>query len=146
MIHKLRFPIGGLSMFSSIFEELPILKRNALNAFMDRLKELEGDNLLQVTLFASLDRSPNIDLFILLKNLDAKTRGRILGFASDIEEIYQRKINLSPFIRSEKTYLENREKSLMHSEKINGVIIYAKNHLDVKKDPFFEIFRFSGNK
>ena len=72
-------------------EEKKLIVKNAasheaINEFLQRLRETEGDNLMQVILFGSVARGDDhedsdIDIFILLKNHD-KTSEKIIALIS----------------------------------------------------------------
>jgi predicted nucleotidyltransferase len=112
------------------------LRREAVKIFVDKLKEKERDNLLQVILFGSVARGDDhddsdIDVFVLLKNYDSdgeekiKIKQKIYDIATDVGDIYKHKIYISPFIHSEKTYLENRRASLVYYNIADeGVVLY----------------------
>jgi predicted nucleotidyltransferase len=112
------------------------LRREAVNTFVGKLKEEEGENLLQVILFGSVARGDDhddsdIDVFILLKNYDSlekekiKIKHKIYDIVTDIGNLYQHKIYISPFIHSEKTYLENGRDSLIYYNIADeGVVLY----------------------
>ena len=115
------------------------INHKAIGEFLQRLREAEGDNLLRVVLFGSVARrddseDSDIDVFILLKNYD-KTgaekiiiKERILGIATAVEEIYNHEVYISPFIRSEETYLKNKKSSLIYYNIADeGVLLYAKD-------------------
>ena len=112
------------------------LRREAVKTFVDKLKEKERDNLLQVILFGSVARGDDhddsdIDVFVLLKNYDNTTeeivtiKDRVYSVVNDVEDIYEHKVYISPLIRSEKTYLENRRASLVYYNIADeGVVLY----------------------
>jgi predicted nucleotidyltransferase len=115
------------------------MNHKAIKEFLQRLREAEGDNLLQVNLFGSVARGrdnegSDIDVFILLKDY-GKTgtekvtiKERILDMASAVEEINDYQVYISPLIRSEEAYLKNRKRSLIYYNIADeGVLLYAKN-------------------
>ena len=76
----------------------------------------------------------DIDVFVLLKDYDetgtvkVATKERILCIASAIEELNNHQVYISPLIRSEKTYLKNRQSSLIYYNIADeGVLLYAKD-------------------
>jgi predicted nucleotidyltransferase len=113
-------------------DESAHLRRKALNVFVDKLKQQEGDNLLQVILFGSVARGDDhkdsdVDVFVLVKTYDIAVKDRILDLASDIGDIYNHEVYISPFICSEKVYLENKKRSLVYYEIADeGVVFYEK--------------------
>jgi len=95
--------------------------------------------LLQVILFGSVARGDDhedsdIDVFVLLKDYDetgtvkVATKERILNIASAVEEMNNHQVYISPFIRSEKTYLKNRRSSLIYFNIADeGILLYEKD-------------------
>ena len=127
----------------SMTDVKPIAKNDinhkAIEEFLQRLREAEGDNLLRVVLFGSVARGDDnedsdIDVFILLKNYDktgaekVTIKERILDIASAVEELNNHQVYISPLINSEETYLENRRKALIYYNIADeGVQLYAKD-------------------
>ena len=123
--------------------ENPIVRNDiiqkAIEEFLQRLCESEGDNLLRVVLFGSMARrddheDSDIDVFILLKNYDkagtekVTIKERILGIASTVEELNAHQVYISPLIRSEETYLKNRRSSSIYCNIADeGVLLYAQD-------------------
>jgi predicted nucleotidyltransferase len=115
------------------------INHKAIQEFLLRLREEEGDNLLQVHLFGSVARGDDnegsdIDVFILLKDYDKTGTEkvaiieRILNMASAVEEMNDHQVYISPLIRSEETYLQNRRRSLIYYNIADeGVLLYAKD-------------------
>lgn len=115
------------------------INHKSIKEFLQFLREIEGDNLLQVILFGSVARGDetedsDIDIFILLKNYDEAEaekitiKERILNIASHVEELNGHRVHISPFIDSEETYLKNRKKALIYySIADEGVLLYAKD-------------------
>jgi predicted nucleotidyltransferase len=133
---------GWKAMMPTIAEKM--LTQNSLNhkaiqEFLHRLCGMEGENLLQVTLFGSVARGndhedSDIDVFILLKDYGrteiekVMIKERILGIASTVEELNDHQVYISPLIRSEETYLKNRRSSLIYYNIADeGVLLYAKD-------------------
>jgi predicted nucleotidyltransferase len=125
-------------IFEKTMNESAYRRREAIKIFVDKLKEEEGNNLLQVILFGSVARDEDhedsdIDIFILLENYDSTgeetviIKDRIYDVANHIEDIYKHKVYISPMIRSKKTYTENKQKSLIYYKIANeGVLLYEK--------------------
>ena len=127
----------------SMTDEKPIagngVNHKAIGEFLQRLREAEGDNLLRVVLFGSVARGDDnedsdIDVFILLKNYDktgtekVEIKERIFDIASAVQELNSYQVYISPLIRSEETYLQNRKKSLIYYNIADeGVLLYAKD-------------------
>jgi predicted nucleotidyltransferase len=115
------------------------INHKAIQEFLQRLRKAEGDNLLQVNLFGSVargddDEGSDIDVFILLKDY-GKTgtekvmiKERILNMASAVEELNDHQVYISPLIRSEEAYENNRRRSLIYYNIADeGVLLYAKD-------------------
>ena len=114
------------------------INHKAIGEFLQRLREAEGDNLLQVILFGSVARGDDsedsdIDVFILLKNYDktgaekVMIKERILNIASAVEELNDHQVYISPLINSEETYLKNKRSSLVYYNIADeGVLLYDK--------------------
>jgi len=115
------------------------INHKAIEEFLQRLREAEGDNLLQVVLFGSVARGndnedSDIDVFILLKNYDTTgsekitIKERISDIASTVAELNGHQVYISPLIDSEETYLKNRRRSLIYYNIADeGVLLYAKD-------------------
>ena len=125
--------------FESMQGNQKSVNSKAIGEFLQRLRETEGDNLLQVNLFGSVARGDDneysdIDVFILLKDYDktgiekVTTKERILCMASAVEELNDHMVYISPLIRSEEVYLKNRKRSLIYYNIADeGVLLYAKD-------------------
>ena len=115
------------------------INHKAMEEFLRRLREAEGDNLLQVVLFGSVARGDDnedsdIDVFILLRNYDKSEtekitiKERILDIASTVAELNGYQVYISPLIDSEETYLKNIRKALVYYNIADeGVLLYAKD-------------------
>ncbi|WP_299076219.1 nucleotidyltransferase domain-containing protein [uncultured Fretibacterium sp.] len=113
--------------------------RKAIGEFVRRLRGAEGDNLLRVVLFGSLARGEacedsDVDVFVLLKEYDrtgaekAAIKDRIFAIASAVEDLNDRKVYISPLIRSEATYMKNRRASMIYYDIADeGILLYEKD-------------------
>jgi len=122
--------------------EKPIIRndinRKAIKDFLERLYEVEGDNLMRVILFGSVARGDDnedsdVDIFIMLKNYDKNVKEkitikeRILNIASQVEELNGHQVYISPLINSEETYLKDRRRALIYYYIADeGVLLYDK--------------------
>ena len=95
----------------SSWEEIDRIREKSLEAFTEKLKEREGDNLLRVILFGSVARGDSrkdsdLDVFVLVKKGESFELGeRIVGVAVDVElEEGNCKAHISPFINTLKEY------------------------------------------
>ena len=113
--------------------EIDELRVKALETFIDKLKEREGDNLLKVVLFGSVARGDSrpysdIDVFVLMRN------GAYSELVERITEIYidinieegECKVWLSPFVVSQEEYLEHKAFGvpIYHIIDEEGVVLY----------------------
>jgi predicted nucleotidyltransferase len=109
------------------------LRVKALETFVDRLKEREGENLLKIVLFGSVARGDSrpysdIDVFVLLKNdtnVDLSKHMADISVDIDIEE-GECKVHLSPFAVVQKEYHEHKSFGvpIYHIIDEEGVILY----------------------
>lgn len=113
--------------------EIDELRVKALETFVDRLKEREGDNLLKVVLFGSVARGDSrlysdIDVFVLVKDgahMELVERMSNIYIDINIEE-GECKIWLSPFVVAQKEYYENKSFGvpIYHIIDEEGVVLY----------------------
>ena len=110
------------------------LTKKALELFVDRMIEEEGDNLLRMTLFGSVargDSTPDsdIDVCVIIKNGDSY---RLLDRAIDISFDIDYKENglrtsLSPFLRTQEEYesgLQERSAPVYENIEREGIVLY----------------------
>jgi predicted nucleotidyltransferase len=108
--------IAGSLSLKSASKELDRIREKSLEAFVEKLKESEGDNLLRVVLFGSVARGDSrtdsdIDVFVLVKEGEHDDLGaRIVNLAVDVDlEEGECRAHLSPFILTWKDYAEGRK-------------------------------------
>ena len=92
------------------FKRLPFLEpvvKDTLEAFVRRLREVEGENLLRVVLFGSMargdsDEESDTDVFVLLREGElSEKRELIVNLAYDASYGAERYVLLSPFVETE---------------------------------------------
>ena len=95
----------------SACEEIDRIREKSLAAFVEKLKEQEGDNLLRVVLFGSVARGDcrkdsDLDIFVLVKEGKHFELGeRVIGVAVDVElEEGECLVHLSPFVKTWEEY------------------------------------------
>ena len=76
----------------------------------------------------------DVDVFVLLKEYDrtgaekAAKKDRIFAIASAVEDLNDRKVYISPLIRSEATYMKNRRASMIYYDIADeGILLYEKD-------------------
>jgi predicted nucleotidyltransferase len=99
--------------------EISRLRGKALEVFLEKLQEQEGENLLRVVLFGSVARGDSepdsdMDVFVLVKNGTRwELMERIVDIAMDINlEAGESKVYISPFINRSKYRYRTRPLSL----------------------------------
>jgi predicted nucleotidyltransferase len=117
----------------SCFSVIDAVREQTLHELVDRLKALEGDNLIQVILFGSVARGDSredsdTDVFILLHSRpeNDKYDERITNIAVDIDMSTGKFMtHLSPDIFDLKEYNdENRYSGFFVNLKKDGVVLY----------------------
>jgi len=103
-------------------------QRDIVANFVERLKNQEGDNLLEVVLFGSVARGEetpksDVDVCVLLKNSDLERRDAIMTLACDLfdESFYE--VAISPVIYTE-DYLNAHTTGLMVNIAKEGILLY----------------------
>jgi predicted nucleotidyltransferase len=103
-------------------------QRDIVASFVERLKNQEGENLLEVVLFGSVARGEetlesDVDVCVLLKNSDPERKNAIMTLACDLfdESFYE--IAISPIIYTE-DYLHAHTTGLMINIAKEGILLY----------------------
>jgi predicted nucleotidyltransferase len=113
--------------------EIAYLREKALGAFLEKLQQLEGENLLQVVLFGSVARGDSrpdsdMDLFVLVREgVDMELAERIVETSMDVDlEEGECKVHIAPFINTVKEYEDGRRSGVpvFYSIKEEGVVLY----------------------
>jgi predicted nucleotidyltransferase len=113
-------------------EEISRIREKTLKIFLERLKEEEGENLLQVILFGSVARGDyrdesDTDVFILLRDgerADLAVCDKISDIAADIDSAEGEYLTyLSPLVFSLREYRESWD-PLFENIKKEGIILY----------------------
>jgi predicted nucleotidyltransferase len=120
------------------FGKIGRLREKALRAFLEKLQEQEGKNLLRVVLFGSIARGDSefdsdVDVFVLVKNttekelMDGFAIDRIVDLAMDVNlEEGESKIYISPFISTLEDYGYARALGIpvYYSIDEEGIVLY----------------------
>jgi predicted nucleotidyltransferase len=118
----------------SAWEEIDRIREKSLEAFVEKLKEQEGDNLLRVVLFGSVARGDSredsdTDVFVLLKEgekADFADCDRIVSIAIDVDwEEGEYRTHLSPVVYSLKEYQKCAWVPLFGNIEREGIVLYA---------------------
>jgi predicted nucleotidyltransferase len=113
--------------------EIDKIRVKALETFVDRLKEREGDNLLKIILFGSVARGDSrpfsdIDVFVLIKNgVKDEIKDRVVDISVDIDlEEGECRIHLSPFVNIQEEYHEHKSFGIpvFHIIDEEGIVLY----------------------
>ncbi|MDR3264408.1 MAG: nucleotidyltransferase domain-containing protein [Synergistaceae bacterium] len=117
----------------SAWEEIDQVREKSLEAFVEKLKAQEGENLLRVVLFGSVARGDSredsdTDVFVLLKEGEkAKPADcdRIVGVAVDVDlEEGECRTCISPIVYSLKEYRRNAWIPLFENIEEEGIVLY----------------------
>ena len=102
-----------------------------IREFSKRLLAIEGENLLQITVFGSVAREEetddsDIDIFVLLKEYDYHKKYRIYRLAFDVDtEMADHDIIISPFVVGVEEYDRTRKYELIYYNIADeGAVIY----------------------
>jgi predicted nucleotidyltransferase len=112
--------------------EIDRIRERALGAFLERLKNLEGENLLRVVLFGSVARGDaqedsDVDVFVLVEKGTRDELDRIVDIATDTNmDEGEYKIYLAPFIRNKEDYVESKRIKIPLYRAIDeeGIVLY----------------------
>ena len=109
------------------------LREKALEAFLEKLQEREGENLLQVVLFGSVARgdsrtNSDIDVFVLVDsgtNTELTERIVDISVDADIEE-GECKVHIAPFINTLEEYRDGKTTGIpvFYNIEEEGVVLY----------------------
>jgi predicted nucleotidyltransferase len=110
------------------------LRVKVLETFVDKLKKLEGENLLKVVLFGSVARGDSrpysdIDVFVLVKDgIKDEIKDRVIDLSVDIDlDEGECKVHLSPFVSVQKEYNEHKSFGVpvFHIIDKEGIVLYG---------------------
>ena len=112
--------------------KIAYLREKALNAFLEKLKKQENENLWRVVLFGSVARGDSradsdIDVFVLLKSGSKELENQIIDIATDVQlEEGECEVHISPFIYTLEEYQDRRSIGLPVFYNIDkeGIVLY----------------------